>query len=208
MATKNKIRAALYLRVSTTDKGQETDNQLLQLKEFCDRAGWEIFDIYLDKESGRKGKRERSGFARLFDDAAKHKFDVVLFWSLDRFSREGIRKTIHYLQQLEGFGVRFKSYTETFLDTENELVAHIVIGIFSYLAQQEAVKISERTKAGLERAKAQGKTLGRPNKYNYWKPQLIEMKAQGFSQGKMSRQTGLSYNTVKTYLKKIEMDCK
>ncbi|MEO1669447.1 MAG: recombinase family protein, partial [Cyanobacteria bacterium J06631_2] len=133
MATKKKIRAALYLRVSTTDKGQETDNQLLQLREFCDRSDWDIFDIYVDKESGRKGKRERSDFARLFNDAAKRKFDVVLFWSLDRFSREGIRKTIHYLQQLEGFGVRFKSYTETFLDTENELVAHIVIGIFSYL---------------------------------------------------------------------------
>jgi DNA invertase Pin-like site-specific DNA recombinase len=79
---------------------QETDNQLLQLKDFCDRSGWDIFDIYVDRESGRKGKRERSDFARLFDDAAKRKFDVVLFWSLDRFSREGIRKTINYLQQL------------------------------------------------------------------------------------------------------------
>ncbi|MEO1691133.1 MAG: recombinase family protein, partial [Cyanobacteria bacterium J06631_6] len=126
--------------------------------------------------------------------------------SLDRFSREGIRKTIHYLQQLEGFGVRFKSYTETFLDTENELVAHIVIGIFSYLAQQEAVKISERTKAGLERAKAQGKTLGRPGKYEYWKPQIIEMKAEGCSQGEMSRRTGLAYGTVKSYLRKINAE--
>jgi DNA invertase Pin-like site-specific DNA recombinase len=79
---------------------QETDDQLLQLKDFCDRSGWDIFDIYVDRESGRKGKRERSDFARLFDDAAKRKFDVVLFWSLDRFSREGIRKTINYLQQL------------------------------------------------------------------------------------------------------------
>lgn len=79
---------------------QETDNQFLQLKDFCDRSGWDIFDIYVDRESGRKGKRERSDFARLFDDAAKRKFDVVLFWSLDRFSREGIRKTINYLQQL------------------------------------------------------------------------------------------------------------
>ncbi len=131
-------------------------------------------------------------------------FDVVLFWSLDRFSREGIRKTIHYLQQLEGFGVRFKSYTEPLLDTDNELIAHIIIGVLSYFANLEAIKISERTKAGLERAKAQGKTLGRPGKYQYWKPQLIEMKAQGCSQGEMSRRTELAYGTVKTYLRKIE----
>ncbi len=199
----NQIRAALYLRVSTTDKGQETDNQLFQLKEFCARSGWEIFDTYVDKESGRKGKRERTDFARLFDDAAKRKFDVVLFWSLDRFTREGIRKTLNYLQQLDGYGVKFKSYTEPLLDTENELIAHIIIAVISYFAQQEAVKISERTKAGLERVKSQGKTLGRPGKFAYWKPKLIEMKARGYSQGKMSRETGLAYNTVKSYLKKI-----
>ena len=168
----NKIRAALYLRVSTTDKGQETDNQLLQLKEFCARSGWEIFDTYVDKESGRKGKRERTDFARMFDDAAKRQFDVVLFWSLDRFTREGIRKTLNYLQQLDGYGVKFKSYTEPLLDTENELIAHIIIAVISYFAQQEAVKISERTKAGLERVKSQGKTLGRPGKFAYWKQRL------------------------------------
>ncbi|MEP0873934.1 recombinase family protein [Trichocoleus desertorum AS-A10] len=70
------IRAALYfLRVFTTDKGQETNNQLLQLQEFCDRQGWQIANIYLDRESGRKGKRERGDFSRMCDDAAKRKFD-------------------------------------------------------------------------------------------------------------------------------------
>jgi len=73
-------------------------------------------DEYMDDESGTKGKRERSGFARLFEDAGKRKFDVVLVWSLDRFTREGISKTIFYLQQLDGLGVNFKSYTEQYLD--------------------------------------------------------------------------------------------
>ena len=100
----NQIRAALYLRVSTTDKGQETDNQLLQLREFCDRSGWDIFDIYIDKESGRKGKRQRSDFARLFDDAAKRKFDVVLFWSLDRFTRAMLPMQL-LSQMLNGCGL-------------------------------------------------------------------------------------------------------
>jgi DNA invertase Pin-like site-specific DNA recombinase len=83
---------------------------------------------------------------------------MVLFWSLDRFTREGIQKTIYYLQQLDTYGIRFKSYTETILDTENELVAHILIGVLSYLAKQEAVRISERTKAGLERVRARNNT--------------------------------------------------
>ena len=195
---------ALYLRVSTTDKGQDTDNQLLQLQEFCDRQGWQIHDIYKDQESGRKGKRERGNFSRLFEDAARRKFDVVLFWSLDRFTREGIRKTIVYLQQLDSFGVRFKSYTEPLLDTDNELVSHIVVGVLSYFAQQEAVRISERTKAGLQRVQSQGKVLGRPDGFEEWKDKLATMQTTGYSQGQMHRETGLAYNTVKSYLKRIQ----
>ncbi|MEO0488042.1 MAG: recombinase family protein [Cyanobacteria bacterium J06659_2] len=197
------ISVAVYLRVSTTDKGQETDNQLLQLKELCQRMDWKIHDTYIDHESGRKGKRERTEFGRLFTDAARRKFDLVLFWSLDRFSREGIRKTINYLQQLDGYGIRFKSLTEPLLDTENELVAHIVIGVLSYLAEQEAVKISERTKAGLERVRARGKKLGRPDAFPKWQAKLITMQQDGYSQRRMSRETGLSTNTIKKYLQRM-----
>ena len=199
------MKVALYLRVSTTDKGQETDNQLLQLQEFCDRQGWQILATYVDHESGRKGKRERGDFSRMFEDAAKRKFDVLVFWSLDRFSREGIRKTIAYLQQLSNLGCRFKSYTEPLLDTENELVAHIVVGVLAYLAQQEAVRISERTKAGLQRVRSQGKILGRPDGFEQWKDQLAELQGAGYSQGRIARETGLSYNTVKSYLARLEL---
>ncbi|MEP0873497.1 recombinase family protein [Trichocoleus desertorum AS-A10] len=200
-----KTVCALYLRVSTTDKGQETNNQLLQLQQFCDRQGWQVVATYIDRESGRKGKRERGDFSRMFEDAAKQKFDVLVFWSLDRFSREGIRKTIAYLQQLSNLGCRFKSYTEPLLDTENELVAHIVVGVLVYLAQQEAVRISERTKAGLQRVRSQGKILGRPNGLEQWKNQLAELQAAGYSQGKIARETSLSYSTVKRYLARLEI---
>ena len=63
----------------------------------------------------------------MFADAARHRFDVLLFWTLDRFSREGICKTIAYLQRLDECGLSFKSFTESFLDTDNELVAHTVL---------------------------------------------------------------------------------
>ena len=196
-------RVAIYLRVSTDD--QHSENQLLQLREFCE--GWEGHELvaeYVDRESGTRGRRERKDFDHMFADAARKRFDVLLFWALDRLSREGIRKTIAYLQRLDDCGVAFKSYTEPFLDTDNELIAHIVLGVSSYYAQQEALRISDRTKAGLERARKNGKVLGRPDGFELWAPVLTEMKEQGYSQGAMSRQTGLSYNTVKKYLKRMK----
>ncbi len=92
-ATKPK-QVALYARVSTKDKGQDVENQLAQLREFCERQGYVIHDEYMDDKSGTKGKRERTGFNRLFEDAGKRKFEVVLVWSLDRFTREEIQKTV------------------------------------------------------------------------------------------------------------------
>ena len=199
------VRVAIYLRVSKDDGSQETDNQLIQLREFCER--WEGHDLvaeYVDRESGTRGRRERKDFDRIFADAARRRFDVVLFWALDRFSREGIRKTIAYLERLDACGVAFKSYTEPFLDTDNELIAHIVLGVTSYYAQQEALRISDRTKAGLERARRSGKVLGRPDGFERWESVLAGMKERQFSQGKMARETGLSYNTVKKYLKRLD----
>ncbi len=195
-------RVGLYLRVSTMD--QETENQLRQLRALCKRQGWIVYKEYVDVESGRKGKRERTEFAELFRDAARHRFDLVLFWSLDRFSREGITKTIAYLQQLDACGVKFKSLTEPFLDSDNELVAHILLGVLSYFAQLEATKISSRTKAGLERVRAQGRTLGRPDGLEQHAPVLQRLKAEGYSLRRMSKETGLAVNTVRSYLGRLE----
>jgi DNA invertase Pin-like site-specific DNA recombinase len=145
------MRIALYTRVSTTDKGQDPENQLRQLRAWCDNAGHEIVHEYIDKEGGRKGVNGRKEFAALFEDAHRRKFDTVLFWSLDRFTREGMTPTINYLQRLAACGVGFHSYTEPHLATDNELVRDILLALLASLAKQEARKISERTKAGLAR---------------------------------------------------------
>ncbi len=196
-------RAALYSRVSTSDKGQDAENQLAPLRAFCEHQGYAVYREYVDHESGSKGRRERAAFARLFEDAAARRFDLVVFWSLDRFSREGIRKTILYLQQLDALGVRFKSYTEAYLDTDNELVAHILLGVLSYFAELEAKKISERTKAGLRRAVAGGKRLGRPSKFEEHRAGLARMASDGISKKEMARRTGLSARTLRKYLAMI-----
>ena len=172
------MRAALYLRVSTRDKGQDTDNQRRQLEAFCERKGYEIAEVYEDQESGRLGRGERRGFDQLFRDARLGKFDLVVFWSLDRFSREGLRHVLSYLQQLDAAGVGFHSLTEEFLSTENELVRDVLLTILAHLAKLESERISQRTKAGLERARAKGKRLGRPSKIDLALRHVRELRAQ------------------------------
>lgn len=199
-------RAALYLRISKADGQQTEENQRRELREFLKKEGYKLAGEYADHESGRKGRREREAFDEMFEAAEDREFDVLVFWSLDRFSREGIRKTISYLQQLEALGVGFRSYTEPYLNTENELVSHILLAVMSYFAEYEAKKISRRTKAGLERAREEGKQIGRPSKFDEYKDELEAMLEQDLSKAEMKRRTGLAYNTVKKYLRRIGND--
>lgn len=199
-------RSAIYMRVSKDDGSQDPDNQLLVLREEIKRDGEELVEVYVDRETGTKGRRERSDFDRMFRNAERRQFDLLRFWALDRFSREGIRKTIGYLQRLDHLGVRFKSHTEPYLNTDNELIAHIVIGVTSYYAQLEAQRISDRTKAGLARARASGKVIGRPDGFEQWRPVLESMIENGYGKKRMSRETGLSYNTIKSYLQRMEAE--
>ena len=203
MAVEPTTRSAIYMRVSKDDGSQDPDNQLLVLRQEIERAGEELVEVYVDRESGTRGRRERAEFDRMFRDAERRRFNLLRFWALDRFSREGIRKTIGYLQRLDHLGVRFKSHTEPYLNTDNELIAHIVLGVTSYYAQLEAQRISDRTKAGLDRARAQGKVIGRPDGYERWQSVLVEMLKKDFGKKRMSRETGLSYNTVKSYLQRM-----
>jgi predicted site-specific integrase-resolvase len=88
------MRVAIYARVSTNDKGQDPENQLRELRAWCVNSGHTISREYVEQESGRKAGEKRKQFAALFEDAAKRKIDLVLFWALDRFSREGMAQTI------------------------------------------------------------------------------------------------------------------
>ena len=104
------LRVALYARVSTKDKGQEVENQLAQLREFAARSGWMIVHEYIDHETGKSSDREQ--FEQMFQDASQRKFDVLLFWALDRLSREGVRATLRHLERLTSCGVGYRSFTE------------------------------------------------------------------------------------------------
>lgn len=156
---KQNMRVAIYARVSTDDKGQDPLNQLLQLREFAQQQGWIVTAEYTDELSAKNGNR--AGFRAMWKDAEAHRFDCLLFWSLDRLTREGTFATLQYLRRLSDLGIKFKSYTEQYVDSLG-VFGEAIIGILAAVAQQERIRISERTKAGLERVRKQGKRLGRP----------------------------------------------
>ncbi len=193
------MRVALYARVSTDDKGQDPENQVRELRAWCANSGHTITREYVEHESGRKGADKRRQFAALFDDAAKRKFDCVLFWALDRFSREGMSQTIIHLQRLNSYGVTFHSYTEPHLATDNELVRNILLALLSSLAKVEAQKISARTKAGMARAKAKGIRVGRPRLGIEVRQQIAKRAAKGETPYSIARALGIDRHTAVKY---------
>src|SRR5215472_6236042 len=150
------MRIALYARVSTKDKGQDYENQLRELRAFVGRKrgdGWEIAGEFVDKVSGKTA--ERPAFRRMFEAASRKEFDLVLFWSLDRFSREGVLETLQHLQRLGSCGVEWFSYREEYLRSVG-VFKEAVLAILAAVAKQERIRIQERINAGLAKARKQG----------------------------------------------------
>jgi DNA invertase Pin-like site-specific DNA recombinase len=194
-ATPGPIRVALYLRVST-DK-QETENQAAQLRDFAAKQGWTIVHEYADYESGAKAGRIE--FREMFDAASRREFDLLLFWALDRLSREGVLETLQYLNRLTSCGVGFRSFTEQFFDSCG-IFKDAIIAIMATLAKQERIKRAERTRAGLARVKASGKALGRP-KLMVEAEAAKSLKASGLSGRAIARRMGISEATVRRLLR-------
>jgi DNA invertase Pin-like site-specific DNA recombinase len=190
------MRAAIYARVSTKDGRQDTENQLRQLRAFAETQEWIVVHEYVDRASGKRSDREQ--FQRMFESASQREFDCLLFWSLDRLSREGTVETLNHLQRLTSYGVNYRSFTEQYLDSTG-IFKEAVIGILAAVAKQERVRLSERTIAGLQRAKAQGRVGGRP-KAEDADPKLVTkialLRAQGQSIRAVAAAVKKSPNTV------------
>ena len=184
------VKCGIYIRVSTGK--QETDNQLNQLQEFARSQGWTVVEVYADQLTGKNSDREQ--FQQMFRDASKRKFDVLLFWSLDRLSREGALETLQHLNRLTSYGIQWRSLTEQYLDSTG-IFREAVISILAVVAKQERVRLSERTLAGLERARKQGKVLGRRPNAAVDASKIRELRDRGMSWGAISRETGLARAT-------------
>jgi DNA invertase Pin-like site-specific DNA recombinase len=157
-ANSTTLRVAIYARVSTVGNGQSPEMQTRELREYCQRRGWQIFSEYVDIGiSGAKAKRPQ--LDSLTVDAHRRKFDVVAVWKFDRFARS----VSHLLRALETFqtlGIEFVSLTEG-VDTSTPM-GKMVFTVLGAVAELERSLISERVKAGMRNARAKGKSIGRP----------------------------------------------
>jgi DNA invertase Pin-like site-specific DNA recombinase len=187
---------ALYARVSTKDRGQDTENQLVQLREFAAKQGWTVGCEYVDRETGSNS--DRVEFQRMFADASKRKFDVLLFWSLDRLSREGVLPTLQHLERLTAYGVCYRSFSEQYLDSCG-MFKDAVIGILAVIAKQERVRLSERTRAGLAIAKSKGRFAGRP-RLKVQPAEIARLRASGLSLRAIGRQLRISEGSVRRFV--------
>jgi DNA invertase Pin-like site-specific DNA recombinase len=186
------MKVALYSRVSTKDRGQDVENQQRQLRDFAAKQGWTIVHEFSDNISGKTSDREQ--FRKMFIAASQRKFDLLLFWSLDRLSREGALETLQHLQRLTSYGVGYRSFSEPYLDSLGTF-RDAIISILACLARQERIRLSERTIAGLERAKALGRVGGRP-RLACDKNKILKLHAAGKSLAAISKQLGISKTSV------------
>ena len=194
MAKRNSTpRVALYARVSTTD--QSTDSQLLDLRLYVRERGWNIFKEYVDE--GISGTKDsRPALNELMNDAKKRRFDVVLVWRFDRFARS-TKHLILALEEFKNLGVDFVSFQEN-IDTSSPL-GSAIFTIISAVAQLERDIIAERVKAGLRRAKENGKKLGRP-RVTVDTEKIHSLRSKGLSLRAIAKETGVSRTTVSDVL--------
>src|SRR5437879_13495316 len=187
------MKTAIYARVSTKDKGQDTENQLVQLREFAAKQDWQITREYADRDTGSKSDREE--FQAMFADGSRRKFDLLLFWSLDRLSREGVLETLQHLNRLTSCGVGYRSFTEQYFDSCG-IFKDAVISILATIAKQERVRLSERTKAGLAIARSKGRQIGRP-RLKVHSSEITRLRSSGLSLRAIGRELGISEGSVR-----------
>lgn len=194
--TGKQLRAAIYARVSTKDKGQDTANQLSQLRRYAESQGWETVE-FIDHEHGNIANRPQ--FLAMFDAAARRQVDIVLVWALDRFTREGVSETFIYISRLFHYGVGFESLTEPHFRTTGP-AGDLMIAIAAWVAKQERIRIGDRTKAGLATARAKGRILGRPRKV-FRRDLAEQLRAKGISWRAIARELGVPQATIRLALK-------
>lgn len=193
------MRVALYLRVSTDDKGQTVENQRLPLQEFCAAQGWTEVREYAD-EASATDLRGRRAWRQLLEDAARRKVDLILVWRLDRAFRS-VLDAAQTLERLRAWGVGLRSYSEPWLDTTSPFGEALYYITVAY-AQLERGILRERVKAGMDRARRQGRRIGRPpvtarpGFAERWAAVRAQLEAGGISRSEAARRLGVGYATV------------
>ena len=197
------MKVAVYARVSTADKEQDLNTQLLPLREFVKAQGWEIYKEYTDQVSAMD-LVHREGWRELLADASKRRFDLLLVWRMDRAFRS-VLDAANTLERLKSWGVGLRSYTEPWLDTTSpfgEVLYYITVAY----AQLERSILRERVKAGMDRARKQGRRIGRPRVtdrrgFNLRFGAILERLREGqVSRRRAAKELKIGYATLKRLL--------
>jgi DNA invertase Pin-like site-specific DNA recombinase len=179
------MRAAPYARVSTNN-GQDPTMQTRELKEYCERRGWDIAGEYVD--IGVSGtKEERQELNRLIGDAHRRRFDAIVVWKFDRFARS-VSHLLRALETFKALGIEFVSLSEQ-VDTSTP-TGKMVFTVLGAVAELERSLIVERVRAGLRNARAKGKKLGRPRAV-VDASRVATLRLQGLGWKKISREMGI-----------------
>jgi DNA invertase Pin-like site-specific DNA recombinase len=190
-------RVAIYARVSTDQ--QTTDNQLQELRAVALRNDWEIAGEYIDQGiSGVKGRDKRPAFDALCRDAVRKQFDLIAVWSVDRLGRS-LRDLLGFLDDIHAKKIGLYLHQQGVdTTTPGGKALFQMVGVF---AEFERAMIQERVKAGLRRAKAQGKVLGRPRIGHLVESKIIQLRQDGIGQLKIAKMLGIGTGTVQRVLR-------
>ena len=193
-------RAALYMRISTKGHGQTTDTQAVALREYAERRGFQVIDEYRDEGiSGAKDRRPQ--LDRMMQDARRRRFDAVLVARFDRFARS-TKHLVLALEEFSSLGVDFISLNES-IDTSSPM-GRMVFTVIAAVAELERSIIRERVVMGLDRAKRQGKRLGRPKTF-VSESKIQQLASDGLSLRQIAEHMGVSHTKVARLLRSAEL---
>lgn len=189
-------QAAIYARVSTN--GQATDNQLRELRAVAARNGWKIMGEYVDHGiSGAKGRDKRPQLDRLMRAAVRRECDVILAWSVDRVGRS-LQHLVGFLDEVHAKGVDLYLHQQG-VDTTTP-AGKAMFQMAGVFAEFERAMIQERVRAGLQRARAEGKTLGRPRVSSEVEDRVRALRQAGKGIQAIAKEAGCGVSTVQRVL--------
>jgi DNA invertase Pin-like site-specific DNA recombinase len=188
-------RVALYARVSTHDKDQDPDNQLVKLRSFAESRGWAVYGEYVDMKSGADASRP--DLDRMLKAARGHAFNAIIIVRLDRIGRS-VRNLLNLIDDLKRFNVELIC-TDQEIDTSSP-AGKLLFTLLGAISEFELELIRDRTKDGLARARSQGKRLGRPP-FAVSTGEIVALKESGMSLRQIGAKVGLSHQGVKKRLR-------
>ena len=194
-------KVALYCRVSTSTKDQTTENQVRELKSYCDRMGYEVVKIYEDEVSGAKSRESRPAYSELCKDAFLKKFDIIIGWDVSRFGRS-MKEFVSFLSDMDEKGIGVIA-VKNGLDTSSSS-GRMMMKLIGVLEEWNREMLIERTRAGLARTVANGTKLGRKKITNdKMTAKIIELRNDKKSIRAIASEVGVSTATVQRELKKV-----